>query len=250
MGSNDISGVIPVTIGELVNLEELALDANYLGSELGDNSTVTKLLSDALPSQIGLLTKLQSLDLKDNYLDTKGDLNFEDFATMKNLSKFSLILSAKRLDQNRAHRRRIHLSRAGTFILRSNEFTGEILPSIGNLPSSLTLLDLSDNAFVGTLPTEIGNLVALTDLRIARSDQSSPTEGTCPMGCLSGTIPTEFGQLVNLVTLWLFENALSGALPSELGYLTSLTECLININSLSGEIPNDFSSLKDLGTFD
>ena len=90
MGSNNITGVIPITIGKLVNLEQLALDSNYLGSEVGDNGNVTRLLPDAIPSQIGLLTKLQLLDLKDNYLDTKGDLNFEHFANMANLSKFIL----------------------------------------------------------------------------------------------------------------------------------------------------------------
>lgn len=90
VGSNNITGVIPITIGELVDLEQLALDTNYLGSELADNGTVTDILPDAIPSQIGLLTKLQLLDLKDNYLDTEGDLNFEYFATMSNLSKLVL----------------------------------------------------------------------------------------------------------------------------------------------------------------
>ena len=149
-----------------------------------------------------------------------------------------------------AHHTRMRLSRTDTFLLRSNAFTGEIQPSIGNLSPSLTVLDLSDNAFVGTLPTEIGKLVGLTDLRIARSDRSSPRAGTCPMGCVSGTIPTEFGQLVNLKILWLFENALSGAVPSALGNVTGLNECLLNTNSLSGEIPNEFSSLEYLCKFD
>ena len=102
---------------------------------------------------------------------------------------------------------------------------------------------------MGTLPTEIGNLVALTDLRIARTDPSEFPDGLCPSGCLNGTVPTEFGKLVNLKILWLSENALTGTLPSELGSVAGLSECLLNTNSLTGEIPTEFSSLDELGKF-
>ena len=243
MGSNDLSGLIPNTIGDLVNLEQLLLDTNYLGS------IATKLQPDALPSQIGLLTNLRVLDLKDNYLGTK--LDFDYFAKMSNLSKYSTTVTyATLLIRIKLTPGMFLFHPAATLQLRFNAFEGEILPSIGNLATTLTLLDLSENPFVGTLPTEIGNLVALTDLRIAKSDPSTDPDGTCPSGCLNGKVPTEFGKLVNLKILWLFENALTGALPSELGGLTRLSECLLNVNSLSGEIPDEFSNMNALGKFE
>ena len=85
-----------------MNLEELVLDVNYLGSQLAENGTsVVQLLPDAIPSQIGRLTRLQGLDLKDNYLGP--ELNFEYFAKMSNLSKFFIDMKYDINDQNAAH---------------------------------------------------------------------------------------------------------------------------------------------------
>lgn len=73
----------------------------------------------------------------------------------------------------------------------------------------------------GTIPSEVGQLTNLTDLRIARSDQTDRPGGECT-SCLNGALPTEVGLLTGLNRLWLFENSLDGAFPTEIGRLTQL----------------------------
>jgi hypothetical protein len=145
---------------------------------------------------------------------------------------------------------------SATLNLRINLFAGPIATTIGQLPASLTALDLSANALTGTLPTELGLLVAMTDLKIARTDFQPTPDGSCgdananPLGCIRGTIPTELGQLVNLSTLWLFEHSLTGTMPTEFGNMASLSEILVYANSVSGDVPAPFVALSSLGTLD
>jgi Leucine-rich repeat (LRR) protein len=137
--------------------------------------------------------------------------------------------------------------------LRINIFSGEIPSSIGQLPRTLTNLDISANGITGILPTEIGLLTELEELRIARSDFAVVPDGFCsdavanPGGCLTGSIPTEIGLLTKLRILWLFEHSMTGALPTELGNLAQLSELLIYTNSFSGEVPDTFANLQNLG---
>jgi Leucine-rich repeat (LRR) protein len=246
LGMNELAGAIPTTIGELVNLDTVFLETNFLGTDRADDGSVVNLIPDSLPSQIGLLTNLQILNVKNNYLSTSGDLNFDYFISMTNLSKLP---SRREVSVTKTIPSDNVFCIAATLDLKINEFAGQIQSQIGQLPSTLTLLDLSANMFTGTLPTEIGNLVALTDLRIAKSDTSADPDGRCPSGCLTGALPTELGRLVNLETLWLFQNSFTGMLPSELGNMEKLTECLLYSNSIEGEIPKAFSDLKNLGAF-
>jgi hypothetical protein len=143
--------------------------------------------------------------------------------------------------------------------LHLNTFLGSLSTTMGKLPTSLTAIDLSSNGFQGNLPTEIGTLTSLTDLRIARSDRNLEPSGSClnqgsdsssssgGQACLSGTLPTELGLLTRLEILWLFENSFTGTLPSELGLLTNIKECLLFTNSLEGDLPSTLSQWTSLG---
>ena len=88
LGVNELSGAIPTTIGELVNLETVLLETNFLGANRGDDGSVLSLVPDSFPSQIGLLTNMQLLTVKNNFLSTEGDLDFDYFVSMTNLSKY------------------------------------------------------------------------------------------------------------------------------------------------------------------
>ena len=79
-----------------------------------------------------------------------------------------------------------------------------------NTAGRVTLLDVSANKLVGTLPAELGDLTNLTSLSLYTNQ-------------LSGTIPASLGDLTNLTSLSLYTNQLSGTIPAELGNLTSLT---------------------------
>lgn len=136
--------------------------------------------------------------------------------------------------------------------MRLNLFDGAI-SSIGQLPKSLITLDLSANGITGTLPTEIGLLTLLQELKIATSDLQETPDGTCssaelnPNGCLRGPIPTEIGNLINLQFLWLYENSLTGTLPPEMGNLMDLRELVIDTNQFFGSMPDSITNLQSLG---
>jgi hypothetical protein len=97
-------------------------------------------------------------------------------------------------------------------------------------------LYIYDNAFSGTLPTEIGNMVALTEVRAQRNQ-------------LQGTIPNTLYTITTLATLRLDDNQLSGTVSSAIGSLSaSLTDLRLGLNQLSGSLPIEVWQLDRLGT--
>ena len=67
----------------------------------------------------------------------------------------------------------------------------------------------SNEMLEGTIPTELGQLTALTRLRFGSND-------------LVGSIPTELGNLGWLYILRLESNGLVGSIPFELGRLSGV----------------------------
>ena len=54
---------------------------------------------------------------------------------------------------------------------------------------------------------------------------------------LSGSIPSSIGNLINVTNLRLNDNSLSGEIPPEIGSLINLNTLCLQNNQLSGEIP-------------
>jgi len=77
-----------------------------------------------------------------------------------------------------------------------------------NSDGCVIVINLHLNGLSGTIPSELGNLINLTNLAL-------------PTNQLNGTIPSELGNLTNLTNLALRNNQLSGAIPSELGDLNN-----------------------------
>ena len=96
--------------------------------------------------------------------------------------------------------------------------TGALPPSLGELRSSLTELDLGDNA-ISSLPAEVGALTGLTYLDLADNAISS--------------LPAEVGALAGLTYLDIADNALT-SVPAEVGPLTGLTYLDLSRNDLTG----------------
>ena len=122
--------------------------------------------------------------------------------------------------------------RVVSLVLINKRLSGSIPPELGNL-TALTSLRLSTNQLAGSIPPELGTLTALTFLDLGKNQ-------------LSGGIPPELGHLVNLDNLRLNNNLLSGAIPSELGNLISLTYLELSFNQLSGNIPSTLGHLSKL----
>ena len=93
-----------------------------------------------------------------------------------------------------------------------------------NQLETLFLIDITD--LKGTIPTEIGVLQDLIDVRF----------NNCS---LTGTIPTELGRLDRIRRLELRNNHLVGTVPSELFSLNRLNWIELQANQLTGTVPTE-----------
>ena len=98
----------------------------------------------------------------------------------------------------------------------------------------VTKVALPSNSLSGSLPTQLGNLTALQELRLGNNN-------------LTGEIPTSLGSLSNLSVLFLENNQLSGSIPGALSTLPLLQSLNLSFNNLSGSIPSDIGSASSLG---
>jgi len=215
LNNNQLSGAIPPSIGNLVGLVTLNLSANQLSgllpTEVGNLSNVTSLvlnnnqLSGSLPSSLGNLIKLGILYLQSNQLSGAIPLSIGNLASLV------------------------------TFNLSANQFSGSIPIEVGNL-SNLTSLLLNNNKLSGPIPPSLGNLTKLAYFYLNNN-------------LLSGTIPPSLGNLVNVGRFHIENNQLTGSLPSELGNLSKAVDFTFNVNQLTGGIPLSFSGLTSVVTF-
>ncbi|KAL7145406.1 hypothetical protein ABFS83_07G081500 [Erythranthe nasuta] len=110
-----------------------------------------------------------------------------------------------------------------------------------NLPSISVSLDLSNNAFTGPIPDEVGSLRNLTVLHFSNNRLSGLIQNSLGM-CISLEKLHLEGNLFEaqishgLSSLDLSQNNLSGTIPIFLGTLR-LQQLNLSFNSLQGEVP-------------
>ena len=236
LNDNQLTGTIPVELGNLGNLQTLNLSQNTLSGEI--------------PEELGNLANLQDLTLWVNTLS--GEIPVE-LGNLGNLLRLDL---AQNTLSGEIPTELGNLGSLQTLYLGNNELSGEIPVELGNL-GSLLRLDLAHNTLNGEIPTELGNLGSLQTLSLWGNELS----GTIPVelgnlgslqllnlsrNTLSGTIPVELGGLGSLQFLFLYRNTLSGEIPVELGNLGSLQTLNLYRNTLSGEIPVELGNLANL----
>ncbi|KAM0952026.1 putative receptor protein-tyrosine kinase RLK-Pelle-LRR-XI-1 family [Dioscorea sansibarensis] len=101
---------------------------------------------------------------------------------------------------------------------------------------SLQRLDLSGNAFHGSIPDSFGDLLELEFLDLS-------------MSMLENQIPASLGSMRKLTALNLSNNLLVGEIPDDLKKLRKLEEFQISANNLSGSIPDWIGMLTKLRVF-
>lgn len=233
--SNGLQGTIPL---ELQLLSELVM------LDLSDND-----LSGAIPAQLGSLQQMKYLLLHKNSLEgtIPPELHqmtnaFEIYLSNNKLTG-PLPDSFKNLDNLRA------------LYLESNRLTGDI-EHIGEL-EGINHLHLSDNAFVGSLPTTIGRLSMLNDLRVANNKLTGNLPSEMALNTrlrllyladnnLSGQIPEMFEGLIKLTDLQLHGNGMKSKLPTSMGALTSLRRLTLEGNVMTGHLPSEWGAMTDL----
>ena len=238
--SNQLTGAIPSSLGNLSNLTYLNLHNNQLTgkipTELGNLSYLTYLYLDdnrldgTIPAELGDLSNLTDLSLSNNQLDGTIPAELGDLTDLELLAlggnELTGIIPAWLGG----------LTKLEGLYLWGNRLTGTIPSEVSRL-TSLKILELDGNELAGNIPSELSRLTSLEILTIGRNE-------------LTGTIPSELSSLTSLEILALGGNELTGTIPTWLGSLTKLEGLYLWGNGLTGEIPAELASLTQLQFLD
>ncbi|RWR97648.1 MDIS1-interacting receptor like kinase 2-like protein [Cinnamomum micranthum f. kanehirae] len=214
---NNLSGVIPPTLGNFTQLTHLYLYENQI--------------SGTIPQEIGNMKSLIKLDLSKNNLIGFIPPTLRNLTKLIHLQLFTNQISGTIPLQIGNMRSLISLSLSG------NNLTGFIPPTLGNL-TLLTALRLDQNQISGTIPVEIGNMRSLVHLSL----QQNQISGHVPTSF--GEMPFQFSKLKNLEMLNLSHNMLSGSIPSSFEEMLSLSSVDVSYNDLEGPLPNNKAFLQ------
>ncbi|XP_039165502.1 probable LRR receptor-like serine/threonine-protein kinase At3g47570 [Eucalyptus grandis] len=213
MGDNPITGEIPRSIVNLVNLEALGIE--------------NTILSGAIMFNVGNLQHLMFLMLSNSNLS--GMIP----SSLQKMKKLSYLF----LDGNHFHGHiPSHLDKCQSLMwldLSNNNLRGSIFLAV----KTLIYLNLSHNHFNGALPTDIGQIDHLETLDISSN-------------MFGGEIPSTLGYCVGLVRLEMKDNHLEGSIPQSFSFLRSIEILDLSNNNLSGEIPKCFEAFPFLEILD
>ncbi|CAI0413998.1 unnamed protein product [Linum tenue] len=237
---NNLSGSIPLSIVNCVNLEGFDFSFNNLSGELPPRicdipllqymSMRSNVLTGNVQQEIEMCQRLSFLDLGSN-----GFTGLAPFGVigLQNMSYFNV-------SQNEFSGEipEFETCSEGLEILdvSGNGFDGEIPPSITNC-SNLLLVDVGFNRINGGIPVQIGQLTRLLVFNLGNNS-------------IAGTIPTGFGSIELLLVLDLHNLNLVGQIPQDISNCKFLRELDVSGNSLDGQIPDTLSNITSLEVLD
>ncbi|XP_044479511.1 probably inactive leucine-rich repeat receptor-like protein kinase At3g28040 [Mangifera indica] len=239
LSHNNFSGNISPELGLISSLERLNLSFNSL--------------SGLIPSTLVNSTSIKFLDLSENSLS--GPLPDDLFAECLSLRYLSLAGNNLEGPLSSSLSR---CSSLNTLNLSANHFSGEpdFASRIWSL-KRLRTLDLSNNAFSGSIPEGVLILHNLKELQLKGNKFSGPLPkdiGFCPHlnrldlsnNLLIGELPESFGMLNALSFINVSSNMLRGDLPQWIGNISSLEFVDFSNNGLTGSLPSSMANLKSL----
>ena len=266
LSSNNLASDIPIELGDLIELRNLLLHNNSLTgtvpTDLGDLTMLRTLrldgnkLTDAIPDELTRIPTLTAFRI-DSQTVEPGDMAL----CVPQANVFTNWLAGiTSLVANPGHAPRcertlredwealiaFYNATDGANWTTTTEWVAGVAadqaPTAAKLDDwhgvtvtngRVAELDLGNNNLTGNIPTELGNLTALTSLDLDDNN-------------LTGNIPTELGNLTDLTSLDLNDNSLTGSLPAALGNLTDLTSLQLHSNKLTGRLPKKLTDLTAL----
>ncbi len=237
LGDHNLTGTLPISLGNLTGLIDLGFAFNSLQKQLPEsigylshliNLTLRyNYFTGPLPKTIYYLHKLEMFDLQKNFFD--GSINEKG---LNNLTSLQII------DFNH------------------NLFHCTLPNSIGQL-QSLQTLRIADNYFYGSLPESIYQLTQLKSLYIAINHFNSTISSNISnfhslqfldiaVNEFTGSIPNTFGNLTSVVAAALSYNRFVGSLPNTLGGMRSLIAVDFASNLLSKSLPEYIGNVNEI----
>ncbi|XP_073138548.1 uncharacterized protein [Henckelia pumila] len=242
MGFNRLQGKIPSDVGFTLP----KLTAFHLQSNDFDGS---------LPPSLSNASFLQSIYLFSNKFT--GEM-LKDFSRLSDLQE--LLIHSNGLEGDVSFLSSLtNCTNLQTIAVNSNNLSGSLPESIGNLSTQLNSLYIGENRIHGNIPSGIQNLVGLTRVTF----EGNFLEGPIPRGIgklckvqeielqsnqLAYEIPYSLGNLTLLNHVDLSYNNLRGMIPQSLSNCSKLVYLALSFNNLSGEIPREIFSLSSIST--
>ncbi|CAN6361712.1 unnamed protein product [Urochloa humidicola] len=201
LGRNQIADTFPSWLGRLLNLRVLVLRSNQFHGSIG-------YLEDEKSGE--QFSSLQIIDLASN--NFSGNLHSQWFGILKSMEKYNNTGHIIDHPNGGFYQDSVTISYKGSFM------------TFDRILTTLTAIDISDNALEGSIPVLVGNLVSLHVLNMSHN-------------AFSGEIPPQLGGITALESLDLSSNMLSGEIPQELTNLSFLSVLNLRNNRLDGRIP-------------
>ncbi|ESR61036.1 hypothetical protein CICLE_v10017757mg, partial [Citrus x clementina] len=210
LGDNQITDFFPSWLGTLPELEVLILKSNNFHGVIEE------------PKACFEFVKLRIIDLSHNrFAGNLPSKHFECWIAMKDVNVNNLTYLQDPLLGPVRYPALTYYGSSYYSLTLSNKGTELEYEKLSNL---ITAIILSNNSFVGEIPTSIANLKGLRTLNLSNNN-------------LQGHIPPTLGNLIVLESLDLSNNKLSGQIPQQLGELTTLEVFDVSDNLLTGPIP-------------
>lgn len=249
--NNYFSGKLPQYLGKHSNLKFLDVSTNNLtgalppdlcaGGELFKLILFSNRFSGELPSSMARCQSLWRLRIHDNAFT--GPI-LQGFALLPNLTFVDLSMNnftggvdagfpGKKLTYlNISHnplRGRLPAKfwsspSLQTFSASSANLSGNMPPF--NACDSLDTLELQDNSFSGSIPTNIIRCHKLQTVDLSHNE-------------LTGLIPSQLARIPALSNIDLSHNSLAGTIPADFNNCTSLRYFNVSFNELSGPVPSE-----------
>jgi hypothetical protein len=279
-----LKGQLPDNWTGMTSLTRIVLPRNRLTGNLSKRLPLSlrfidlesNFLSGSLPSEFGSLSSLTYLTIEGNRLRGTISSSLGDLINLSHLALgynfFSQTIPPELGQLSNLKYLTMTLCQLtgsfplfGSFIsietldISFNSFTNSVPSSIGNL-LALTSLVLDYNYFSQKIPSELTQLTALAELSLAtnffsgqiyflNNNLSRLSSVSLGYNLFTGPLPP-FTSSPNLVKINFDSNTLSQTIPTELGLLTLLDIFTLNDNFFTGPIPSSFGGLLLVTQFD